>query len=268
MSSLLDTLLRHGYLLLAAWVFLEQVGLPLPSFPILLAAGALSGTGRMNFAAALASGAFSTVLADVLWYEMGRRKGIKVVQWLCRISLEPDSCVRRTEGLFEQQGAKSLLIAKFLPGLNAVATPLAGIFQMHFRRFLLFDGLGALLWLGTYMGLGYFFRNQIERIAQNAASLGGWLVVLLVFAFASYIAYKFVVRKKFLRELRIGRISVDELKQKLDAGEALSIVDLRHSLDFEADPETIPGAVHLDSKDLTEKNELLPTDREVILYCT
>jgi len=77
-----------------------------------------------------------------------------------------------------------------------------------------------------------------------------------------------VARKRFLRELRIGRISVDELKQKLDAGETLSIVDLRHSLDFEADPETIPGAVHLDSKDLTEKNELLPLDREVILYCT
>jgi membrane protein DedA with SNARE-associated domain len=268
MSSLLDTLVRHGYVLLAAWVFLEQVGLPLPSFPILLAAGALAGAGRLNFAVALCLGAFATLLADIFWYELGRRKGIKVLQWLCRISLEPDSCVRRTEGIFEKQGARSLILAKFLPGLSAVATPLAGIFQMRPRKFLLFDVVGALLWLLTYMGLGYFFSSQIEAIAERAKALGSWAVVLLILALASYILYKFVARQKFLRDLRISRISVDELKKKLDAGQALSIVDLRHSLDFEADPETIPGAVHLDSKDLMEKNGLVPLDREVILYCT
>jgi membrane protein DedA with SNARE-associated domain len=268
MPSILETLLRHGYLFLVVWVFLEQIGLPLPSFPILLTAGALSGMGRMNFAVALFLCVCATVLADTIWYQLGRRKGIKVVQWLCRISLEPDSCVRRTEGLFEKQGAKSLLFAKFIPGLNAVAMPLAGIFQMRLRRFLLFDALGVLLWLGTYMGLGYFFTGQIERIAHHAAALGSWLIVVLLTALAAYIVYKFLARKKFLRDLRIGRISVDELKQKIDAGEILSIVDLRHSMDFEADPETIPGAVHLDSKDLTEKNGLLPLDREVILYCT
>jgi membrane protein DedA with SNARE-associated domain len=268
MPAILESLLRHGYLFLAAWVFLEQTGLPIPSFPILLAAGALSGVGRMNFAAALFLGAFAAVLADTMWYQLGRRKGIKVLHLLCRISLEPDSCVRRTEGLFEKQGAKSLLFAKFLPGLNAVATPLAGIFQMRLRKFLFFDLFGAFLWLGTYLGIGYLFSGQIERIAQHAATLGGWLLVLLVSGLAAYILYKFLARRKFLRNLRIGRITVDELKQKLDAGEELSIVDLRHSLDFEADPETIPGAVHLDSKDLSEKNESLPRDREIIPYCT
>jgi membrane protein DedA with SNARE-associated domain len=268
MSTILESLLRHGYLLLAGWVFVEQAGLPLPSFPLLLTAGALAGVGRMNFAAALFCCVLSTVLADTLWYQIGRRKGIKVVQWLCRISLEPDSCVRRTEGLFERQGARSLLFAKFLPGLNAVATPLAGIFRMRLRRFLLFDTLGSLLWLGTYMGLGYLFSGQIERIARHATALGSWLVVLLVSGLAAYILYKFAARRKFLRNLRIDRITVDELKRKLDDGENLSIVDLRHSLDFEADPETIPGALHLDSKELSEKSELLPRDREVILYCT
>ncbi|MGB7847768.1 MAG: VTT domain-containing protein [Candidatus Acidiferrum sp.] len=268
MHTILESLLRHGYLLLAAWVFVEQAGLPLPSFPMLLAAGALSGAGSMNFAAALFLGAISTVSADTIWYELGRRKGIKVVQWLCRISLEPDSCVRRTEGLFEKQGARSLLFAKFLPGLNAVATPLAGIFQMRLRKFLLFDVLGAFLWIGTYMGLGYLFSGQIERIAQQASALGGWLLVLLASILASNITYKFLARRKFLRDLRISRITVDELKEKLDAGEELSIVDLRHSLDFEADPETIPGAVHLDSKELTEKSDLLPVGREIILFCT
>jgi membrane protein DedA with SNARE-associated domain len=268
MTSLLDILVRHGYVLLAVWVFLEQVGIPLPSFPILLAAGALAGAGRMNFGLTLMLCASASLLADFLWYEMGRRHGIKVVQLLCRISLEPDSCVRRTEGLFEKQGARSLLLAKFLPGLGAVATPLAGIFQMRLRKFLLFDVLGVLLWLLTYMGLGYFFSSQIEAVALRAKALGSWAIVLLVAAFAAYVVYKFLARQKFLRDLRIARISVDELKQKLDAGEELAIVDLRHSLDFEADPETIPGALHLDSKELTEKKELLPLGREVVLYCT
>jgi membrane protein DedA with SNARE-associated domain len=268
MHAILESLLHHGYLLLAAWVFLEQVGLPVPSLPILLAAGALSGMGRMNLATALFLGLLSAITADTIWYQLGRHKGIKVLQWLCRISLEPDSCVRRTEGLFEKQGARSLLFAKFLPGLNAVTMPLAGIFQMRVRKFLLFDLLGSLCWLGTYLGLGYLFSGQIERIAQHAAALGSWLLVLLVSALASYILYKFLARKKFLRDLRISRITVDELKEKLDAGENLSIVDLRHSLDFEADPGTIPGAVHLDSTELTEKTDLLPLGREIILYCT
>jgi membrane protein DedA with SNARE-associated domain len=268
MQSLLETLVRYGYFLLAGWVFLEQLGLPLPSFPLLLAAGALAGTGRMNFALTLFICAFASLSADVIWYELGRRKGIKVVQLLCRISLEPDSCVRRTEGVFEQQGARSLLVAKFLPGLNAVATPLAGIFQMRFRKFLLFDFLGVLLYLCSCLALGFFFSRQIEDIAHHAQALGSWLAVVLISCLAAYIFYKFLVRQKFLRELRIGRITVDELKTKIDAGEVLSIVDLRHSLDFEADPETIPGAVHLDSKELTEKTGVLPFDREVILYCT
>jgi membrane protein DedA with SNARE-associated domain len=268
MPSLLETLLRHGYLFLAAWVFLEQVGLPLPSFPLLLTAGAMVGAHRLNFGFALFTCTLSTIVADCLWYELGRRKGSKVLHFLCRISLEPDSCVRRTEGLFEKQGARSLLLAKFLPGLGAVATPLAGIFQMRIRKFLLYDILGVLLWLCTYMSLGFFFTKEIERIAQNAKALGSWMVVLLIAAFIAYISYKFVARQRFIRNLRIGRITVAELKQKIDAGEPISIVDLRHDLDFEADPETIPGALHLDSKELSEKKGLLPADREVILYCT
>src|SRR6516162_7377571 len=130
MHPILNILLTHGYLLLLGWVLLEQLGLPVPSLPLLLAAGALSGLGRLNLIACVMVSVSASVAADVFWYELGRRKGVKVVQWLCKISLEPDSCVRRTEGIFERQGAKSLLIAKFIPGLNAVATPLAGIFRM------------------------------------------------------------------------------------------------------------------------------------------
>jgi membrane protein DedA with SNARE-associated domain len=268
MHSTLEFLVNHGYLVLLIWVFLEQAGLPLPSIPLLLASGALGGMHRLNFGIALLLCMIASVAADTVWYQLGKKKGIRILHWLCRISLEPDSCVRRTEGLFEKQGAKSLLVAKFLPGLNTVATPLAGIFHMKFRRFLVFDALGAILWAGTYLGLGYIFSGQIELIAQEAQQLGGGLMGLLAASLAFYVAYKFVARQKFLRELRIARISPIELKEKLDAGELLTIVDLRHSVDFEADPETIPGAFRMDASELQQTGGRLPRDREVILYCT
>jgi membrane protein DedA with SNARE-associated domain len=268
MHPILDFLMRHGYVVLLGWVFLEQAGLPVPSLPLLLAAGALAGAGKLNFAACLLISVFACILADTIWYALGRHRGIKIVQWLCRISLEPDSCVRRTEGAFEKQGARSLLLAKFVPGLGTVATPLAGIFHMKLERFLLFDGLGALLWAGAYLGLGYLFSGEIEHIAAGARSLGGWAGLLVGCALGLYIGYKFAARQRFLHTLRIARISVDELKEKLDAGEDLAIVDLRHSVDFEADPETIPGAFRMDAADLQENDNKLPRDREVVLYCT
>jgi membrane protein DedA with SNARE-associated domain len=253
---------------LPGWVFAEQIGLPIPSIPLLLAAGALAGTGHLSFFASLFYVMFAAVAADSIWYQLGRRKGIRILQLLCKISLEPDSCVRRTEGVFSKQGARSLLLAKFLPGLSTVAPPLAGIFHMRPRRFLFYDAVGSLLWAGTFLGLGYIFSGQIERVAEYLASFGGWLLVLILGALAVYIAYKFVGRQRFLRELRIARITVEELKEKLDSGEELIIVDLRHSMDFEADPETIPGAFRMDAKELEQKNDRLPRDREVILYCT
>jgi membrane protein DedA with SNARE-associated domain len=268
MNSTLEFLFRHGYMVLVGWVFAEQVGLPLPSMPLLLAAGALAGMGRMSFFGSLFLCVAAAVAADSVWYQLGRSKGIKILQLLCKISLQPDYCVRRTEGVFSKLGARVLLISKFFPGLGAVAPPLAGIFHMRLRRFLFFDSIGALAWAVTFLGIGYVFRDQLERIAQHLAALGGWLLVLLLAAFASYIAYKFVARQRFLRELRISRISVDELKDKIDSAEDLVIVDLRHPLDFEADPETIPGAFRMDAAELQENDDRLPRDREVILYCT
>jgi len=146
MHSTLEFLIKHGYVVLLAWVFAEQLGLPIPSLPLVLAAGALSGTGHLSFWASLFFVAIAALSADSFWYALGRTKGIRILQFLCKISLEPDSCVRRTEGIFSKQGARSLLLAKFIPGLSTVAPPLAGIFHMRARKFLLFDGLGSLVW--------------------------------------------------------------------------------------------------------------------------
>jgi membrane protein DedA with SNARE-associated domain len=268
MHSTLEFLIKHGYMVLLAWVFAEQLGLPVPSLPVMLAAGALAGTGHLSFWTSLLLVAVGALTADSIWYVLGRKKGIRILQFLCKISLEPDSCVRRTEGIFSKQGARSLLLAKFIPGLSTVAPPLAGIFHMRARKFLLYDALGSVVWGLSILGAGYIFSEQIERIAESAAKLGSGLGVLVIGGLAAYIAWKFISRQRFLRELRIARITAEELKVKLDANEELVIVDLRHSMDFEADPETIPGAFRMDAKELEEKNDRLPRDREVILYCT
>ncbi len=268
MNETLGFLVRHGYTVLFVWVFAEQIGLPLPSVPLLLAAGALAGTGRLSLALVLGLPIFAALASDVLWYELGRRRGVKVLQLLCRISLEPDSCVRRTEDVFARHGARSLLLAKFIPGLNAAAPPLAGVFRMRPGRFLLFDLLGAVLWVSVFTGLGYAFSDQLERVADRALTMGIWLLVLLLGGLAGYIGWKFVLRQRFLRQLRIARITPEQLKRRLDAGENVVIVDLRHSLDFEAEPEVIPGAFRMDAAELEKADEQIPRDRDVVLYCT
>src|SRR3984893_17644712 len=150
MHSALEFLLHHGYVVLLAWVFAEQIGVPVPSLPILLAAGALAGSGQFSFVASLLLSVGASLTADSIWYVLGRVKGIKVLQLLCKISLEPDSCVRRTEGVVSREGARSLVFAKFLPGVGAVAPPLAGVFHLRMWRFMMFDSMGTLLWAGTF----------------------------------------------------------------------------------------------------------------------
>lgn len=268
MRTLLNFLVDHGYVVLFVWVLLEQGGLPIPSIPLLLAAGALAGAGKLNLALCLVVPIIASLISDFCWYEIGKRRGGSVLNLVCRISLEPDSCARRTEDLYARLGAKSLLIAKFVPGLSSVAPPLAGIFRMRLLRFLMYDALGGLLWSATFTGLGFVFSSQLEQVAKYALRLGETLVFLLVTALAVYILYKYIQRQKFLRDLRIARITPEELKRMLDAGENIQIVDLRHSVEFEADPLTIPGALRLDPKEIEKRQQEIPRDRDVVLYCT
>lgn len=268
MQATVEFLSRHGYLVLVSWVFAEQIGLPIPAIPILLAAGALAGAGRLSLPASLVSCVLAAMIADAIWFQLGRRRGVQILRLVCRISLEPDSCVRRTEGMFSSHGERTLLFSKFLPGLNTVAPPLAGVVHMGLGRFLVFDALGTLLWAGTFLGLGYAFTGQIEQIAARAESTGSWALLVAGGGLAGYVAYKLISRQRFLRELRIARIGADELKARVDAGESLVIVDLRHALDVEAEPATIPGAFRMNAEEVQSKPDWLPRDREVILFCT
>ncbi len=268
MNDLLDVLVRYGYLVVFGWVFAEQIGLPLPAVPVLLAAGAMAGAGRLSLVLVLALAAIASLVSDVLWYWLGRVGGGRVLGFLCRISLEPDSCVRRTEESFSRRGARSLLIAKFVPGYSTAAPPLAGIVRMTFARFVVFTGAGGLIWAGVFVGLGWLFSHQLELVAGYAMRLGHGLVVLLAAALAAYIAWKYIARHRFLRRIRIARITPEELKAKLDGREDVMVVDVRHRVDFEGEPTIIPGALHLMIEELEARHQEIPRDRDIVLYCT
>lgn len=268
MESAIDVLVRYGYVVVFAWVLAEQIGLPLPAVPFLLASGALAGSGRLNLALVLVAASIASLISDTIWYWIGRFGGVRVLGWLCRISLEPDSCVRKTQRSFTTHGARSLLFAKFVPGYNTVAPPLAGIVGMPLSTFVLFTGLGGLIWAGAWVGLGWIFSAQLEVVAAHAARFGGWAIAVLGAAFGAYVTYKYVARQCFLRKIRIARITPEELKARLDGGEDMLLVDLRDRLDFDAEPSIIPGALHMSTDELEARHLEIPREREIVLYCT
>jgi len=263
-----DFLIDHGASLLFWIVLVEQIGLPIPAIPFLIAAGVLVGAGKMSVVTALLIPVTASLPPDLAWYYLGRFRGGKVLGFLCRMSLEPDSCVRSTENLFHQHGARALLLAKFIPGFSTVAPPLAGITGMTVATFFIYDAFGALLWAGVSAGVGALFANQLEQLARLFDQAGGLLVLVIAIGFAGFIGYKFYVRQKFLRDLRMAKISVDELKRRLDAGEAITVVDVRHPISLELDPETIPGALNLLMEEIDHRHHEIPRDRDIILYCT
>jgi membrane protein DedA with SNARE-associated domain len=268
MRDVLDFLIQHGYVVLFAWVFAEQVGLPLPAVPVLLGAGVLVGTDHMSAGWALLGSVIACLAADLLWYELGRRRGAKVLNWLCRISLEPDSCVRRAEDVFGRYGSRTLLVSKFIPGLNVASTPMAGVVRMSLARFLIFDSLGALLWVFTFGTVGFVFSHQVEDVAGALAHLGHFLLLLLLTAIGAYIYLRYRQRKAFLKELEVSRITPEDLKAELDRGEDVFIVDLRHPLDFLPHPYTIGNALRMAPAELEQRHHEIPRDRDIVLYCT
>jgi len=268
MSQTSQFLIDHGLPLVFAAVFVEQIGLPLPALPWLMAAGALSATGQFSLVLGLLVTVLACLLADAFWFYLGRHRGHQVLGLLCRISLEPDSCVRRTQNVFTKYGLRGLLVAKFVPGLSTVAPPLAGMSGIRISQFLLFDGGGSLLYGGCFMLLGYFFSTQIQQIARALAGVGGSALGLIVALITGYIGFKYWQRHRLLRELRMARVTVDELRQKQEAGEDVVILDLRSSAALKEDPSVIQGAIHLNLEDIEKRSQEIPRDRDVVVYCS
>ncbi len=265
MHGALEFLLKHGYLILFALVLAEQSGLPLPSAPMLLAAGALAGLGKMNMSEALLLAVIASLIGDLMWFYLGRTRGSSILRFLCKISLEPDSCVKQTESVYSRYGAVSLLFAKFVPGLSTVATPMAGMFKLAPWKFILLDGGGAAVWAGSFVGVGWWFRTQLEDVALYLQRFGSWVGSAIVALLVLYISFKYFQRRRLYRSLRIARITPLELKERLDAGELISIVDLRNAV--ERREGTIPGSLHIKGDDIDPAMPAI-SEHEVVLFCS
>lgn len=268
MSDLIDFVVRHGPAVLFGWVLVDQAGVPLPAVPLLLVVGGLAGAGRLSLSLAIGAAVAGSLAADLLWYTFGRRRGASVLGILCRITLEPDSCVRRVEDLFVAYRLRSLLIAKFLPGLNPLAAALSGVVKVPLGLFLLCEVAGALVWSAAWTGLGYLFSDLIEPIAAGASRLGGTSVLVVLALLAAYVGVKYVQRWLFFRALRMARISPEDLKQRIDDGRETMIVDLRTTVAAGALPYRIPGALRISPDELERRHDEIPRHTEIVLYCT
>jgi len=267
-NELTTLVLRYGVGFVFLNVLFEQLGLPVPAVPTLLVAGALAADGKLPFGKVLAAAFVATVVADTVWFLLGRRYGRKILKTLCKVSLSPDSCVRQTEGLFDAYGLTSLLFAKFVPGYSTVAPPLAGAAGTTLPRFLVYTSGGTLIWTGTALGLGLLFHGAIERVLSFLTGLGGGALLLLAGALLLYIGIKWTQRRRFYRFLRMARIRAADLRLLMDEGRAPVIVDVRSNNARAHDPRRIPGAIVVNILELDEKISHLPTDREIVLYCT
>lgn len=240
MGFLVDLIREYGLGIVFLNVFVEQLGLPVPAYPVLVVTGALEGAngGRLGWLTAVAVAA--ALLADVIWYHAGKAYGHRVLGRICRISLSPDACIRQTESVYGRWGAKSLLVAKFVPGFASIASALAGVVGTPLRTFVLFDLLGGLAWVGSAVFLGSLFASTVEDLLDVLTALGKWGLLLLFAALAVFVARKWWQRHRVVRSLQMPRMSVAELAGLHAQGMRPTVIDVRESILY--DRGHIPGA--------------------------
>ncbi len=266
MSLLIDLIQYFGLAFVFVNVFLLQGGLPLPAYPTLIVTGALAARGGYSLPALLATAVAASVIADIAWYAAGRRIGGPVLKMLCRVSLSPDSCVRQTETIFTRWGASSLMVAKFIPGFASVATAMAGVVRLSPWRFVLCDAIGAALWSGVAIGLGYVFRDAVNDVLAVFEAMGKAGLVIIAAGFVGYVLVKWVQRKRFIRQLRMDRVSVDDLRNLVASGGATTIIDVRSPMS-QAVTGRIPGAMTVDVNNMKVELLAIAAENEVIVYC-
>ena len=268
MNNALEFLIHHSSAVLFAAVLANQLGVPVPAAPFLIAVGALARTGEASPAVAIALALAAAFVAHSIWYEAGKRGGRRILKLVCRIAIEPDACVRRTENTFARYGLKTLLIAPFIPGLGAVSHPLSGMIGVPFARFILHSIGGIGLWASTLIGLGYVFGRQLVALVEGGSSAAAKLATAVAVAVAGYIVWKLLQRHLLLRRYRMARIGPEELREKIGAGHPITIIDLRHPQDIELEPRMIPGALRILPEELELRHREIPRGGEVVLYCT
>jgi membrane protein DedA with SNARE-associated domain/rhodanese-related sulfurtransferase len=267
MHDLVALLLAHGALIVFAVTLAARIGAPVPASPLLVVAGSLVEAGQISLAAVLAVSIAANVIGDGIWFGAGRRYGYRVMRQLCRISLSPDSCVRQGESLITRWGGSSLIAAKFVPGVSVIAAPMAGALGMSLIRFLAFELVAALVWTLGFMALGVLFSSQIQRVFDIMASAGSLATVVFVLIVAALVAIRYWRRQRFLRELKIPRIGVDELQALIEQGAGPIVIDVRSDASTQVDARRIPGAISVHLRDIPAHGAELDREREIVLYC-
>jgi membrane protein DedA with SNARE-associated domain/rhodanese-related sulfurtransferase len=266
-QELISNIGQYGVALVAANVLVEQIGVPVPAIPTLIVAGAVAADGQLPLPALFACSVAACLAADCGWYLVGQRYGTRVLKTLCKISLEPDSCVSQTQTRFERWGVNSLVIAKFVPGLAIIAPPMAGALRIGWLRFLILSSCGAALWVGSGLLAGVIFKAQIGRLLEHLSEYGSIAGAGVAILLAAYIAYKWWERSRFYKMMRMARISVADLYDLIQAGASPLIVDVRSITARTLEPRWIPGALHVPLQDVAHHLKELPRDRDIILYC-
>jgi membrane protein DedA with SNARE-associated domain/rhodanese-related sulfurtransferase len=267
MAQLSHLIQSYGVLIVFATVLLEQIGLPIPAFPVLIIAGALAVDGGANWPLYLAASVLACLISDFFWFRAGRYYGKRILRLLCRISLSPDSCVSQTEDNFSRWGAKSLVVAKFIPGFNTIAPPLAGAMGTTTQRFLWLSVAGGLLWSGVGMGLGAWFHDSVDDVIAWFETLGSTALMIVGALLALFVLLKYIERKRNLGAAEMPRITMDELRSLLEAGHDPLIVDAR-SVTARQLEEGIPGALVYGDAAPERLMATLDRDRHIVVYCS
>jgi membrane protein DedA with SNARE-associated domain/rhodanese-related sulfurtransferase len=267
-QQLILGLSQYGLLIVAFNVLLNQMGLPVPVVPTLVLAGAITASGQQPLGPVFLAAVAACLLADSGWYWIGQKYGIRVLKTLCRISLEPDSCVNETQSQFDRWGVNSLVIAKFVPGWATIAPPLAGAMRIGWPRFIALSTLAAMLWVGAGLLAGTLFKTQIALLLIHLDRIGSIAFLGALILLSAYIAFKWWERRRFYKMLRMARISVAELHGLIQGGEAPLIIDVRSPTARALEPHWIPGALHISLPDVDVHLKDLPRDRDIILYCS
>lgn len=268
MEEMTSLLAQYGLLIVFINVLLTQGGAPIPATPMLILAGALVAQGKLAFGPVLAVSVIATLLGNVPWYLAGRRYGYPILRTLCRISIEPDSCVKHTENIFERWGVLSLIVGKYIPGFATIAPPLAGAMKLGFPSFLLYTAISALLWAVAPVFAGMVFHAEVEWLLSRLEDMGAGAAVLLVAVVAVYIAVKSVERYLLIRFLRMVRIGVKELREMMTGETRPVVLDVRSALARKLDPRRIPGSIWMDIADPRSARIEIPPDRDVVVYCS
>ena len=261
-------MLEQGYAVLFLVLLADQAGFPLPAAPFLITAGAMIRSGRLSLVPVMGMALVASLLGHTAWYWAGRSRGHTILQRVCTLSLEPDACVRRTQDLFAKWGPVSLLAARFVPGLDIMAQPLAGIIGMRWPRYLFLNVVGVSLYAGVFVSLGFAFGKELQSaIAPTLHLMGVWLAPLIIVGVVGYFINKLFKRFRVVQGLKVARMTVDELKRRMDAGDSVTVFDLRHPLEARLFPHTIPGAKRFPRDDLSSHIATMPPTQEVVVFC-